>query len=422
MTRKRAAGKPGGVPCGFRAAGRKRSGAKGSGPILLNVMVLSAVFVISFACAVLACWIFFDYKIAAADARARRAVFIPAPEIVVNERPAPAFFPEDEPKNELPANYARHSIVLSFVGDCTLGQDINTSHSFGFSSVYEKNGPEYFFGAVRNIFESDDLTVANCEGALTHNETARHKPEDGPKYWFRGPPEYASVFSAGGVDVVNLANNHTMDFEAEGHEDTKDALIRAGVEFFGRDTVLVKEIRGLQIGFFGLSTSAGASLIKQRIDELKRLGARLIVASFHGGLTDISYAPTPSQISAARVAVDNGADVVVEHHPHVIQGIERYKNGVIAYSLGNFCFGGNVNPSDKDTMIFQVEISEERGGIKCEYRVIPASLSSRKDYNDFRPRALEDAEAARVEAKILRLSGELHGGGAEDPVLGQLLR
>ncbi|MDR1132962.1 MAG: CapA family protein [Synergistaceae bacterium] len=402
-------------PRRFRAAKRNISRAKRINPFPANVAVLSVVFLVSFICAAFACWIFFDYKIAAADVRARRDALLSEPEITVSERPAPFFPPENEPKNEPAAADERYPIVLSFVGDCTLGQDINTSHSFKFSSVYEKNGPEYFLGAVKSIFESDDFTVANCEGALTDGETARYKPEDGPKYWFRGPPEYARVFSAGGVDAVNLANNHVMDFGAEGYEDTRDALAKAGVEFFGRDAVLVKEIRGLKIGFFGLSTSSGASLIKEKTDELKRQGARVIVASFHGGLTEISYVPTPSQIFAARAAVDNGAMVVVEHHPHVLQGIERYKNGVIAYSLGNFCFGGNVNPSDKDTMILQVEISEERGEIKCEYRAIPASVSSRKEYNDFRPRVLEGGEAARVEAKILGLSEKLVDGGAEEP-------
>jgi poly-gamma-glutamate synthesis protein (capsule biosynthesis protein) len=382
------------------------------------MLILSALFLASLMVAALACWIFFDYTIAAANVRGRRAALLPAPEITLSERPAPLFFPdivpEDEPKDESPETWTRRPVVLSFVGDCTLGQDINASNSFRFASVYEKNGPEYFFGGVRHIFEADDLTVANCEGTLTDFASPRAKSEEGPKYWFRGPPEYARVFSVGGVDAVNLANNHTMDFGARGYEDTKKALLRAGVEFFGREDVLVKEIRGLKIGFFGLTASSGAPLIKQRTDELKRQGARVIVASFHGGLTEISYAPTPSQIAAARAAVDNGATVVVEHHPHVLQGVERYKNGIIAYSLGNFCFGGNVNPSDKDTMIFQVEISEESGEIKCKHRAIPASVSSRKDYNDFRPRVLEDGDAARAAAKIIQLSDKLTRGGAED--------
>ena len=393
---------------------RNISRAKSGDPIPWNVLILSAALLGSLIGAVFACWTFFDYKIAAANILTRRAALLPAPEITRSERPAPFFFPANEPKNEPLDTWTRRPIVLSFVGDCTLGQDINTSNSFRFSSVYEKNGPEYFFGAVRHIFEADDLTIANCEGALTDITSPRVKPEDGPKYWFRGPPEYARVFAAGGVDAVNLANNHTMDFGARGYEDTKKALADAGVEFFGREAVMVKEIRGLKIGFYGMPVSSGASLIKQRTDELKRLGARVIVASFHGGLTDISYTPTPSQISAARAAVDNGAAVVVEHHPHVLQRIERYQNGVIAYSLGNFCFGGNVNPSDKDTMIFQVEISEERGEIKCDYRAIPASVSSRNDYNDFRPRVLEGGDAERAAAKIMRPGGNLARGGREN--------
>ncbi|MDR1481944.1 MAG: CapA family protein [Synergistaceae bacterium] len=297
-------------------------------------------------------------------------------------------------------------VTLSFVGDCTLGQSYNSASSRHFSAFYENEPKEYFFGGVRGVFASDDLTIVNLEGPLTESAAMRSKPEEGPKYWFRGAPEYAEILSAGSVEIANLANNHTRDFGDEGFRDTKAALKRAGVEYFGYDDILTRQIRGIKIGFFGLSASAGAGVIKARVNALKREGAHVIIASFHGGLPIASYAPTPTQRSAAHTAIDNGAAFVVEHHPHVLQGIELYNGGVIAYSLGNFCFGGNINPTDKDTMIFQVVITQTAGKLHGTYRVIPASISSSDDRNDYRPRLLAGDDARSVLDKIARLSGE----------------
>ncbi|MDR3331120.1 MAG: CapA family protein [Synergistaceae bacterium] len=296
------------------------------------------------------------------------------------------------------------SVVLSFVGDCTLGQNYGAFGERSFSAVYWSTSPEYFFEGVRDIFASDDLTIVNCEGVLTRSAVMRDKPELGPKYWFKGLPEYAYIFSAGSVEIANIANNHTRDFGNDGYQDTKDALSEAGIEYFGNDDVLVRQVRNIKIGFFGLSASAGAGIIKERIAALQSDGAEVIIASFHGGATEIVYTPTDSQKKAAHIAVDNGAAFVMEHHPHVLQGIERYNGGVIAYSLGNFCFGGHTNPSDKDTVIFQVVLSKSDEGITSSYRVIPASISSRPEYNDYRPSLLEGAEAERVLEKIALLS------------------
>jgi poly-gamma-glutamate synthesis protein (capsule biosynthesis protein) len=292
------------------------------------------------------------------------------------------------------------------VGDCTLGQSYGSSSRRHFSAFYESESKEYFFDGVRDIFASDDLTIVNLEGPLTESAAMRSKPEDGPKYWFRGAPEYADILTAGSVEIANLANNHMRDFGYEGFMDTKAALKEAGVEYFGYDDILTRQIRGIKIGFFGLPASAGSGVIKERINALREAGAHVIIASFHGGLPVASYVPTSAQKNAAYTAIDNGAVFVVEHHPHVLQGIEHYNGGVIAYSLGNFCFGGNTNPSDKDTMIFQVVITKAAGKLICTYRVIPASISSHDGYNDYRPRLLAGDDAKSVLDKIARLSKE----------------
>ena len=95
------------------------------------------------------------------------------------------------------------------------------------------------------------------------------------------------------------------------------------------------------------------------------------------------------------------ADLVIGHHPHVIEGIEKYKNKYICYSLGNFCFGGNVNPSDKDTFIFQIKYTADSGNIiKYEVRAVPFSISSVNYINDYCPTPLTGASKNRVLKRI----------------------
>ena len=85
---------------------------------------------------------------------------------------------------------------------------------------------------------------------------------------------------------------------------------------------------------------------------MKKAGAQIIIVNFHWGI-EKQYTPDENQKALAHLAIDEGADLVIGHHPHVLEGIEKYNGKYICYSLGNFCFGANRNPKDKDTMIFQ---------------------------------------------------------------------
>jgi poly-gamma-glutamate synthesis protein (capsule biosynthesis protein) len=368
-------------------------------PVLLTAIIITALLLMAMLGVATAYLVAANSEIRTTQVK---IVILPPPYIapeLQDEEPVAALVEPDWPTEE--------KAVLSFVGDCTLGQNFDSGGWNSFSDIYQKVSPEYFFSGVSRVFAADDLTIANCEGPLTNSRNMREKGEEGPKYWFKGLPEYAYIFASGSVEVANLANNHTRDYGEEGYQDTKNALASYGVSYFGRDDILVRRIGGIAIGLFGLSTSADEKTIKGHIAALREAGAEVIIASFHGGLSSVSYIPSPAQRKAARAAIDNGASVVVGHHPHVLQGIERYNGGVIAYSLGNFCFGGNRNPKDKDTMIFQVTITKTGFATDVSYNVIPASISSRDDFNDYRPRVLEGYEAARVMEKISRLSAAL---------------
>ena len=277
------------------------------------------------------------------------------------------------------------TVTLSFIGDCALG-DIERDNQWGsFTSYYNQYGPYYFFEKVKHVFDRSDLTIANCEGVFTDSRNKTDKETHDEKFWVRGRQEYANIFGLGGVDLVNLANNHTMDYGLQGYNDTIAALNLANVGYFGNAQVAVKQIKSLRIGFFGFTLGkTDRNGIKRMIQTLQERGCEVIVATFHGG-EENSYQPTQRQKDIARLAVDMGADIVIQHHTHVLQGTEYYKDKPIAYSLGNFVFGPNRNPKDKRSIIFQVIIEGTNDNLKFRQNIIPVYISGSPNFNNFQP-------------------------------------
>ncbi len=301
-------------------------------------------------------------------------------------------------------------ITVSMVGDCTIGTDEQFDKSSNFDAFYiVKKNPGYFFQGVRDVFAADDLTVINMEGTLTESDTRQDKT-----YAFKGDPKYTEILTAGNVDAANLANNHSKDYGEQSYTDTIQYLESAGIATFGYDRTSVLDIKGIKVGLVGIYVLAdGMERQQQLIDNIqsvKNQGAQVVIVSFHWGTEKATY-PDDIQKTLAHIAVDNGADLVVGHHPHVLQGIEEYNGKNIVYSLGNFCFGGNRNPLDKDTMIFQQTFTFENGELVQDNvkNIIPCSLSSVKEYNDYQPTILEGSESERVLQKIQELSSGLSG-------------
>lgn len=301
------------------------------------------------------------------------------------------------------------SITVSMVGDCTLGTDVNFDQSTSFDAFYQmKNDPGYFFQNVKDIFTADDLTVANMEGTLTTSNDRQQKT-----FAFKGDPSYTEILTRGSVEATNLANNHSHDYGDQSYEDTIQYLEAAGITTFGYDRTAVMDVKGIKVGLIGIyELKDGLGRQQQVIDtiqEVKDQGAQVIIVSFHWG-TEKSNIPDDIQKTLAHLAVDQGADLVVGHHPHVLQGIEKYQGKNIVYSLGNFCFGGNKNPSDKDTMIFQQTFTVENGELVEDdvTNIIPCSLSSESGYNNYQPMVLEGSEKERVLQKIEEFSAALN--------------
>lgn len=292
------------------------------------------------------------------------------------------------------------TVTISTLGDCTLGTDENFNTDTNFNAFEAVNGHSYFFANVKSILEEDDATFANLEGTFT-DSTAREAKE----YAFKGDTSYTEILKEGSVDVVTLANNHSSDYGAESLTDTQNALREAGIDYCMNDTIVVKEVNGIKTGFIGIYVlndgMAREEEVRSTIAAAKAQGAQLVIVAFHWGAEKATQ-PDETQQALAHIAIDCGADLVVGHHPHVLQGVEKYKGKYIAYSLGNFCFGGNSTPSDMTTMIFQQTFSVTRDGVEVDdgVKVIPCSISSTSGYNNYQPTPLTGEEAASVIGRL----------------------
>ncbi|MBR1740983.1 MAG: CapA family protein [Lachnospiraceae bacterium] len=292
------------------------------------------------------------------------------------------------------------SITISAVGDCTFGSDRSSPSSVNFYAVKKKQKADYFFKKVKKVFAADDLTIANLEGTLTKRGSRQPK-----KYAFRGDPSYVNILKKGKIEAVSFANNHCRDFGQVSYTDTRKTLEKAGIKYASYSKVGIYKVKGKRIGMIAVCGLEGLSgseaLVKSGIKKLKKKKADLIIVSMHAGIEYLKSADS-TQKSLSHYAIDRGADLVLGHHPHIIQGIEKYKGKYIAYSLGNFCFGGNTNPRDKDTMIYQQTFYFKGKKLKkkTEVKLIPCSLSSKSYINDYQPKIAGKEQAARILSKM----------------------
>lgn len=297
-------------------------------------------------------------------------------------------------------------LTISAVGDCTLGDPAQGELVPGsFHRVHWETGEDMRrpFSGVYEVLSKDDLTIANLEGTLT---TAPGK--EGKLLAFRGLPEFVHMLVAGSVEVVNLANNHIFDCDSLGLRQTRGHLSDAGVGYFGIGTVDKRTIKGVDIynlGYYG-GTIDLAEEVENTVRKLKRKD-NLVFVSFHGGIEG-SHDTTLLQHQLAHAAVDAGADMVIGHHPHVLQGIEEYKGSPIAYSLGNFVFGGAQNPVSFETIILQARFQKKDGEVVLlGHDIIPAAYTGSPRSNDYRPILLHGQDADRVREHVRAYSKAL---------------
>ena len=332
---------------------------------------------------------------------------VPETEPTTEPTTAPTTEPTTEPPTTEPPTTEPQPITytLSFAGDCTLASDHNTYNAAtGFIKVVGDKY-DYPFQNALPYFSNDDFTLVNLECVLSGKLTPVSK-----KFRFRGPVENVKMLTAGSIEAVNLANNHTKDYGNTGYKNTLETLTNEKITYVESfNTATYTTASGLKIGLYAATGNISTSDIKNDVKKLRDEGAQIVIASFHWGV-EYSYRPNATQKKIAHAAIDAGADIVVGHHPHVLQPVEKYGNGVIYYSLGNFCFGGNRNPDDKDTVLIQqLVIQDPDGTVRLgETKLIPFRVSSVTDKNDYKPTPLDPNDSA-YKRVLSKLDGTFNG-------------
>lgn len=294
------------------------------------------------------------------------------------------------------------TFTVTLAGDTTLGStDDLRKRDDCFERVAEEKGYGWFFSGLETLFATDDMTLVNFEGTLTEETQKKEK-----KFNFKGPAEYTDILTLGSVEAVTVANNHTLDYGTKGRDDTIANLENAGITVSGNGQLGVFEKDDVKVGMTGycFPYKDGKKDISKDVKALREMGCQIVIASFHWG-SEYREDFTGEQRSIGRAAIKAGADIVVGHHPHIVQGIEAYEDSYILYSVGNLVFGGNVDPDDRDAYAARVTftVHEDRAEAP-EVTIVPLRLTALKDGTDYRPVIAEGKEADRIVNRILKRS------------------
>jgi len=309
----------------------------------------------------------------------------------------------------LPLTVQAGEIVINAVGDVMLAGK--------WATAIRTNGYDSPFRRIATELKSGDITIANLESPI-----ARGGSEfTGKRFRFRAEPELAGALKGSGINLVTLANNHTMDFGGQALMETIQNLGNAGIVWIGAGANLAEArkmalytIKGKKIAFLGYSLTRPVEFFAGRnrpgtapgfekifVEDIRRARqeANHVIVSFHWGAEGMSEIQ-PYQRTVAHRAIDAGADVIIGHHPHVLRGIERYKAGIVFYSLGNFTFASKGTSADAGVMV-RLHFSE---GVR-EAELLPLDILHRRV--GFQPQPVSGKQAARIIERLNTLSNPL---------------
>ncbi|MBR5231408.1 MAG: CapA family protein [Clostridia bacterium] len=319
----------------------------------------------------------------------------PSPTPTLPPTPSPSPSPTPVPPDDV-------TLTLTFGGDTLLGsENAVRKRETSFDSVVDAKGYDYPLQNLAALFSSDDLTTLNLECVFKNDSTGK---AEGRLFNFRGPTDHVNILTAASVEHVNLANNHFVDYGYAGKRTTRDTLTKAGIAYSGYGSTWIFEKDGVKIGFSGIRETIwhqDRSVPAQEIKELRKAGCDYVIYSCHFGQ---EYAPNRNadQELIAHMIIDAGADCVIGHHPHVVQGIEVYNGKPIFYSLGNLVFGGNLTPKDYDGLVVQLQLSFHKQKINgVSASLIPVMTSGVQDgTTDFQPVIAQGEDKARILQRI----------------------
>ncbi len=239
-----------------------------------------------------------------------------------------------------------NGFTLIAVGDVMLSRMVG-------QKMVEYNDYHYPFLKVQDFLQSSDITFGNLESPIIAGQ-----PVVTGSFVFRADPEVAESLDWAGFDVMTLANNHSLNKGSAGLQSTFDYLKKYFIDYVGAaknydelaNQLVVKEVNGYKVGFLGYSYGAeydeadsdpGIALMKesQLVGDIQRARPQVdfLIVTMHDGV-EYNHVSGVHQQKFAHLAIDQGADLVIGHHPHVVQEVEKYKDKYIFYSLGNFVF------------------------------------------------------------------------------------
>jgi len=280
-----------------------------------------------------------------------------------------------------------NKVKLSAVGDIMLG-DLPACFGFGVGSKIKQYGPHFPFSMIMDTLTDNDILLGNLESVLSNRQMNKWWL---PTLYMRGDPRAVNTLINCGFKVLSVSNNHMMQHGAEAFRDTVNILksngicpigLKSGSQFNSKP--YITEIKGIRLGFLGYSLRpeeyrptevlychANENTIIEDIHRIRE-DVDFVIISLHWG-DEYVQRPSPNQIAMARRLINEGADIILGHHPHVLQGIENYEGGLIAYSLGNFIFDMWMSETRK-SIVLEILISEK--GID-DFRIIPLMISER---------------------------------------------
>lgn len=294
---------------------------------------------------------------------------------------------------------ADQTLTLTFVGDCTLGsEEYRQSAADSLNAYAEMYGYDYFFKNIQFLTQHDDLTIVNLESVLSDSSSGENKDKT---YRFRGPTAFTEILTSSGIDLCTLSNNHTGDYGSIGLNATHRALDEAGVAWCAEDEIYIMERGDVRIAFIAMTSSTffrDREWFKQKVRSLKEEdGMNAVIFCFHGG-SEYNAAHNKYQENYARIATGAGCDLVIMHHPHVLQGITVMNSRYICYSLGNFVFGGNCKVRALQTMAVRAELTFDDAGklLGTQLFLYPMHVSDDSAVNHYQPKLVYGDEAAAV--------------------------
>lgn len=314
-----------------------------------------------------------------------------------------------------PLSAGETELTLTLGGDVVLGtREEWQKQADALPAYLTQEGMAYPFRNLAELFLADDMTLVNLECVLKDDPAGEKKEK---QYRFRGQTAYTEVLRLAGIDQVNIANNHHEDYGQAGRETTVAALMDAVIPYSGFGSLYVWEKDGHKIGFGGCRETAwrrDKGIIAREVEKLRSAGCEVVIYSCHWG---VEYSPVHDsavQMAMAEAAVAAGVDIVVGHHPHVVQGVEHRDGTLILYSLGNLMFGGTHDMKTFDGLLAQLRLRFDADGYAgTTLSLLPVLTSSAAPRNNFCPVLADGLDRTRILAKVqadsgIRLADEMY--------------